>query len=105
MTQSETPRFVFLSSIVVTVAFRFVAGLACFAGIVLAVPRVQGSAPLAPVAATPASVTALLAGLSPWSRSVSVYGGFGYSDNVVLSHTGEETSGFAHAGFDALLLH
>src|SRR5258708_7406330 len=106
MTESETPRFAFLSSIVVTVAFRFVAGLACFAGVVLPVARAQGTTPVAPSTVTSSEVAALLARLSsPWGRSVTFYGGFGYNDNVVLSHTGEERSGFAHAGFEAMLLH
>src|SRR5260221_3735359 len=106
MTQCEAARSVPLFFNVVTVAFRIVAGLVCFAGVVLPVARGQGAAPVSGAEPTEAEVAALLARLaSPWSLSATVYGDFGYNDNVLLSHTGEERSGFAHAGFDALLGH
>src|SRR5581483_11786738 len=56
-------------------------------------------------ASPPTSVAALLASLPSWSASTSLYSGFGYDDNVVLSHADEERSAFALGGFDALLLH
>ena len=75
-------------------------------GSTLAVGRAQGvptvaSAPPVP----PATMAALLASLSPWSSTVSVHGGLGYKDNLLLSHVGAESSGFARGGLEAFLWH
>ena len=53
----------------------------------------------------PADLVALLAGQSAWSTSASLQTGFGYKDNILLSHTGAEGSSFALGGVEALLWH
>src|SRR5690349_22139343 len=106
MTRSDLSRLPFYFSIVVTVVLRSLVRVACALGFVLTVARGQASASASGTSATPAaSVAALLASLPSWSASTSLYSGFGYDDNVVLSHADEERSAFALGGFDALLLH
>jgi hypothetical protein len=55
--------------------------------------------------ATPPQMAALLATLSPWSATASAHSGIGYKDNLLLSHAGEEGSGFARGGVEAFLWH
>ncbi len=53
----------------------------------------------------PADLAALLAAQSVWSASASLQTGFGYKDNILLSHTGAEGSSYALGGVEALLWH
>ena len=53
----------------------------------------------------PADLAALLAGQSAWSTSANLQTGFGYKDNILLSHTGAEGSSYALGGVEALLWH
>jgi hypothetical protein len=53
----------------------------------------------------PADIAALLAAQSPWSTSANLQTGFGYKDNILLSHTGAEGSSYALGGVEALLWH
>jgi hypothetical protein len=63
-------------------------------------------APAAVAAAElPADLAALLAGQSAWSTSANLQTGFGYKDNILLSHTGAEGSSYALGGVEALLWH
>ena len=51
----------------------------------------------------PADIAALLAEQSAWSASTNLQTGFGYKDNILLSHAGEEGSSYALGGVEALL--
>ena len=53
----------------------------------------------------PADIAALLAAQSPWSASANLQTGFGYKDNILLSHTSAEGSSYALGGVEALLWH
>ena len=53
----------------------------------------------------PADVAALLATPSAWTGTASLQTGFGYKDNIFLSHTGAESSTLARAGIEALMWH
>lgn len=68
----------------------------------------RGQTAKVPDAAAPPDridVAALIASLPAWSTTDSVHVGFGYKDNLLLSHTAEESSGFVRGGFDTLLMH
>jgi hypothetical protein len=67
------------------------------------------AAALAPAApsggsAGQAGLAAWLDAQPKWSASVAAEGGFGYKDNLLLSSTAEEQSGFARGSVEALLL-
>jgi hypothetical protein len=75
-------------------------------GSTVAMVRAQLVPTVAPAPAVPpATMAALLASLSPWSSTASVHTGFGYKNNLLLSHAGEEGSGFARGGIEAFLWH
>jgi hypothetical protein len=81
---------------------RFLLRLIWGVGVWLTVARAQ--TPLAAPALTP-EMTALAATLPAWSATASVETGFGYKDNLLLSHAGEEGSGFARGGVNAIASH
>jgi hypothetical protein len=55
--------------------------------------------------ASPLSLATLAAALPAWGGAASVETGFGYKDNLLLSHTGEEGSAFIRSGVDASAIH
>jgi hypothetical protein len=42
--------------------------------------------------------------ISPWDKSISLKGGFGYKDNVLLSSFAPQSSSFTQAGLDLMVL-
>jgi hypothetical protein len=64
-----------------------------------------GAPALVTAAELPADLAALFAAQSPWSVSANLQTGFGYKDNILLSHTGAEGSSYALGGVEALLWH
>jgi hypothetical protein len=85
---------------------RFVLRMALAFGVTLAVTRAQVTPAIAQIPAVPPpTLAALLATLSPWSTTASAHVGFGYKDNLLLSHEGEEGSAFARGGVEAFLWH
>jgi hypothetical protein len=53
----------------------------------------------------PADLAALLAAQSAWSATANLQTGFGYKDNILLSHTDAEGSSYALGGVETLLWH
>ncbi len=69
--------------------------------------RAASATPVTPVAVAPLppELQALVDAARPtWSWSASTQFGAGYKDNLVLSHTAPEASGFVRGGFDFLLM-
>ncbi len=54
---------------------------------------------------SPLNLAALVATLPAWGGSASIETGFGYKDNLLLSHTGEERSAFVRSGVNASAIH
>ena len=72
----------------------------------LTMVRAQVAPPAAaPDGTPPPSMASLLATLPAWSLATSVDAGFGYKDNLLLSHAGEEGSAFARGAVNATALH
>ncbi len=66
--------------------------------------RAAVNASVAPAGSSP-EISALLADLPKWSTSVGIDAGIGYKDNLLLSQTLPEQSGFARLGVEAFLWH
>jgi len=86
-----------VASLPVTFLPRLAAGLLCAASAVSAVLRAQ-TGPTAPVPALVLPVQ------SQWSMSATAEASYGYKDNLLLSGSAEERSGFARGSLSFLLL-
>lgn len=88
-----------------TAPLRFPSPLACVLLATCWWAGASGASAAAAETELPADLAALLAAQSPWSASANLQTGFGYKDNILLSHTGAEGSSYALGGVEALLWH
>lgn len=82
---------------------RFLLLVAAGLGATSVLARAEAPPDAAP-AMTP-EMAALIATLPVWSTATNVELGFGYKDNLLLSHAGEEGSAFARGGVNATASH